>query len=137
MYRWPGVFFMWFVSLLAMMGSLFFSEVMGFVPCSLCWYQRIAMYPLVWLFGIALFYPIKHLFALSSGLVICGWAVALMHNLIHYKVIPEKLAPCVEGVPCSTVYINWLGFMTIPMLSLIAFSLILFILIIEKNKGEV
>jgi disulfide bond formation protein DsbB len=52
-----------------------------------------------------------------------------------YKVIPETISPCVQGVPCSTTYINWFGFVTIPLLSLIAYGAILVLLILGK-KGK-
>ena len=119
------VFFLWSVAAIATAGSLFFSEVMGFQPCTLCWYQRIAMYPLVILFAVGLFQPIKATIHFTIPLVIIGQIFSVYHNLLHYKIIPESAAPCVLGVPCSTVYINWFGFLTIPMLSLISFTIIL------------
>ncbi len=119
------LFLLWGVASIATGASLFFSEVMGFQPCVLCWYQRIAMYPLVILFAVGLFQPVKTTIYFTIPLVILGQIFSIYHNLLHYNIIPESAAPCVLGVPCSTVYINWFGFLTIPMLSLIAFSIIL------------
>lgn len=120
---------------MATLGSLFFSEVMSFIPCTLCWYQRICMYPLSILLFIGLFFKDNSVFKYSIAFVVLGMAFALYHNLIHYDIIPEAASPCVMGVPCSTKYIEWFGFITIPMLSLIAFTLIALCLI--KFKKEI
>lgn len=123
----------WIVALASSLGSLFFSEVMRFPPCVLCWYQRIAMYPLVLIFLVGGFQTAKTTFAFSFPLVISGWLIALYHNLLHYKIVPESASPCLEGVSCSTVYINWFGVLTIPMLSFIAFSILVVLLILLRK----
>lgn len=123
------IFLCWIIALVATLGSLFFSEIMGYPPCSLCWYQRIAMYPLVILYGVGLFQPLKQTINFSLPLVIIGWIIATYHNLLNFGVIPETASPCHSGVPCSTIYIELVGFITIPLLSLIAFTIILMILI--------
>ena len=123
----------WIVALASTLGSLFFSEVMRFPPCVLCWYQRITMYPLVLIFLVGGFQAAKTTFAFSFPLFISGWVIALYHNLLHYKIVPESASPCLEGVSCSTVYINWFGFLTIPMLSFIAFSILVVLLILLRK----
>ena len=128
------LFIAWVISVVATLGSLFFSEVIGYPPCSLCWYQRICMYPLVLILTIGLFPLDKKVYKFSMPLVLIGWFFALYHNLLHWKVIPESAAPCRQGVACSTVYIDWLGFITIPLLSLVAFSLILVLLLFFNKK---
>jgi disulfide bond formation protein DsbB len=128
------VFFAFIVSLVSTLGSLFFSEIMHFIPCSLCWYQRIFMYPLVLIFLINLLFPDDKLFKYAILLVVCGWLISIYHNLLMFGIIPENLSPCVQGVPCSTVYINWLGFITIPLLSFFAYTAILILLV--KTKKE-
>ncbi len=131
---WLLIFFSWVISFLATGGSLFFSEVMEFPPCVLCWYQRIAMYPLIAIFLMGLFPLGKEVFKYSVPFVFLGWVIALWHNLLHFGVIKEEFSPCREGVPCSTVYINWLGFITIPLLSFMAFSLLgLFLFIFYRR----
>lgn len=121
------------VALTATLGSLFFSEVMHFIPCSLCWYQRIFMYPLVFIFLINLLYPDDKIYKYAFPLVLIGFAISVYHNLLMLKIIPETLSPCVQGVPCSVDYLNWFGFITIPLLSFIAFLAILIILILGKK----
>lgn len=122
--------FVFVVSLTATLGSLFFSEVMDFIPCSMCWYQRIFMYPLVLIFLVNLLYPDDKVIKYAMPLVLVGFVFSAYHNLLMFGIIPEKIVPCVQGVPCSTRYIDWFGFITIPFLSLIAYSLILIALIL-------
>lgn len=131
---WSLIFGAWLISCISMGGSLFFSEVMEFPPCILCWYQRIAMYPLVAIFMVGLFPLSKEVFKYSTPFVALGWLIALWHNLLHLGIIEEDLSPCREGVSCSTVYINWMGFITIPLLSFVAFSLLGIILFIFYRR---
>lgn len=124
-----GLYLAWLVVLVATAGSLYFSEVAGFVPCALCWYQRILMYPQVILLGIASYRKDASVIPYLLPLNVLGMAVALFHYL-EQKVpgfgVPEV---CRQGVPCSVQYINWLGFITIPFLSLTAFTLVTLLLV--------
>ncbi len=130
---WVTIFSAWLVASVATLGSLFFSEVMMFPPCVFCWYQRICMYPLVVILSAGLFPVTKSVIKFSVPLALIGWMIAVYHNLLYYKILPESAAPCVRGISCTTVYIEWLGFITIPLLSLLAFSAIL-ILLFFTNK---
>jgi disulfide bond formation protein DsbB len=132
--NWNLIFFAWLVAIIATLGSLFFSEVMEFPPCTFCWYQRILMYPLVFIFLVGLFPFDKNVVKYAFPLAIVGWLIALYHNLLQYGIIPESAAPCSQGVPCSAKYISLFGILTIPMLSFIAFSIILTLLIILKKR---
>jgi disulfide bond formation protein DsbB len=129
------IFLSFLISLIATLGSFFFSEVMNFIPCSLCWFQRIFMYPLVFLFLINLLFPYDKIFKYAFPLVFVGWIISIYHNLLMFKIIPENLSPCVQGVPCSVDYINWFGFVTIPLLSFFAYTIILILLIILKREN--
>lgn len=115
----------WFQSLIAVLGSLFFSEIMKLPPCVLCWYQRIFMYPLLAILTVAIVRRDRAVAHYVLPLSIVGWGVALYHNLLYYKIIPENLAPCINGVSCTTKFFEWFGFITIPLLSLGAFTLII------------
>ncbi len=128
------VFLSFLVASVASLGSLFFSEIMQFVPCSMCWYQRIFMYPLVLIFLINLLYPDDKLFKYSMPLVLIGLLFAIYHNLLMWGIIPESAVPCSQGVPCSTEYFEYLGFINIPFLSLSAYVLILILLVLGQNK---
>mgnify|MGYP000123059694 FL=1 len=122
------------VASVATLGSLFFSEIMNFVPCSMCWYQRIFMYPLVLIFLINLLYPDDKLFKYSMPLVTTGLFFSIYHNLLMFDIIPESVVPCVSGVPCSTEYINWFGFVTIPLLSFIAYFMLFIFLVLGRRR---
>ncbi len=128
------VLIMFLIASFASLGSLFFSEIMEFVPCSMCWYQRIFMYPLVFIFLISLLYPDDKLFKYSFILVFIGLLFSIYHNLLMWKIIPESAVPCKQGVPCSTEYIQFLGFINIPFLSLVSYLSILILLIIGQKK---
>ncbi len=124
------IFSAWFIAAVSMLGSLFFSEVMLYPPCVLCWYQRICMYPLVLILLAGLFPVSITVVKYSLPLVCVGWLIAAYHNLLYYKILPESAAPCVNGISCTTVHLEWLGFITIPLLSLLSFSLILILLLL-------
>lgn len=133
---WMIIFCAWIISAVATLGSLFFSEVMMLPPCILCWYQRIAMYPLSILLFVGLLKFDRSLFRFTAPLALIGWAIAVYHNLLYYKILPESASPCVKGISCTTVQLEWLGFITIPLLSLIGFTLILLCLIFFRKNYE-
>lgn len=126
----------WAIALVSALGSLFFSEVMGLPPCVLCWYQRIAMYPLVLIIatGILLGDRRMKIYALPFSAI--GLAIAVCHNLLYYAFIPQGITPCTEGVPCNAVQIEWLGFITIPLMGLVAFSIITACLIFYRQEEQ-
>jgi len=121
---WPLVFIAWFVVTIATAGSLFFSEVMEIPICELCWYQRIAMYPLVLILAMSLFPYDPRVVRVAGALVAIGWFIALFQVLLVAGIIPEEIQPCVQGIPCSETHITLLGFLNIPTLSLLTFSLV-------------
>lgn len=123
---------------IAMAGSLFFSEVMGLPPCVLCWYQRIAMYPIVILAVIGISRNDRKLYTSVLALSIPGLLISIYHNLLYWKILPESVAPCMLGVSCTTKFFEWLGFVTIPFMALVAFIVItvLAFISLKKNKYE-
>ena len=123
---------------IAMAGSLFFSEVMGLPPCVLCWYQRIAMYPIVILAVIGISRNDRKLYTSVLALSIPGLLISIYHNLLYWKILPESVAPCMLGVSCTTKFFEWLGFITIPFMALVAFIVItvLAFISLKKNKYE-
>lgn len=86
------------------------------------------MYPLVIIFLIGLLPFDKSVIKFSFPLALVGWFIAVYHNLLYYKILPESAAPCVMGISCTSVQIEWFGFITIPLMSLTAFSIILILL---------
>jgi len=118
---WLLVFAAWLVAAVASLGALFMSEVMGFAPCVLCWWQRIFMFPLVLLLGLGLFPFDAKVLRFTAPLAFIGLLVAGFHVLLTWGVIPEALEPCRQGIPCKTIQVQWLGFVTIPLLSFLTF----------------
>lgn len=112
------LFAAWLIALFGVVGSLFFSEVMQYPPCVLCWYQRIALYPLVLTTGAGIAFADRRVVRYSLPLALAGLIVAAYHNLLYYGVIPEGITPCTEGVPCNAVQVELLGFITIPLMAL-------------------
>ncbi|MEN9529651.1 MAG: hypothetical protein RI932_1524 [Pseudomonadota bacterium] len=128
----------WVTALVASLGSLFFSEVMKLPPCVLCWYQRIAMYPLVAIIGAGIILKDARLRFYALPLSVSGIVISVYHNLLYYKVIPDSIKPCTSGVSCTAKQIEWFGFITIPLLALTAFFIINVLLLLDRqaNKSE-
>lgn len=127
----------WIFALVATLGSLYFSEIRLFEPCKLCWLQRICMYPLALILGMAVYDNNKLIVKYVQPLAIIGWCIALWHVLEQKVPGFADFMPCTVGVPCNLDYINWLGFITIPMLSLTAFTFInIFLFIIRKSEKK-
>jgi disulfide bond formation protein DsbB len=120
----------WIVAVVATLASLYFSEVADFIPCQLCWYQRIAMYPLaVILFLAALARDVRGAYY-AVALPVVGAAVAVYHIYVEYN--PEQESPCCRiGAPCSTKWIEELGYVTLPVLALTAFATIAVLLLLR------
>lgn len=114
----------WVVALVATAGSLYFSEVMGLIPCKLCWIQRIFMYPLVVFLGVAWLRRERSVHQYVLPLTLPGGLTSLYHYLIQMvpALAPESIS-C-GPVPCTDAYFRWFGFITIPFLALVAFVLI-------------
>ncbi|MGF9713898.1 disulfide bond formation protein B [Paenibacillus sp. JMULE4] len=130
------IYFAWIVSVVATSGSLYFSEVLGFIPCDLCWYQRIFMYPLSVILGIAAYYNEKSLKKYVLPLSIIGGSISLYHYMLQKIPGFVEIKPCTQGVPCNVDYIDWLGFITIPFLALTAFLLIIMCMLLLKPSNS-
>ena len=128
------LFFAWLLALLATAGVLFLGEVMGMTPCVLCWYQRIAMFPLVVVLGLGLLEPDGRSVRYALPLAWAGWGIALYHCLVFWGVVSEALAPCGKGSSCADADLQVAGFVPIPLLSLIAFTAILGLLWACRRK---
>src|ERR1035437_3327623 len=133
---WMLVFAAWLIAAVSTMGSVFMGEVMGLTPCVLCWYQRIFMFPLVFILAAGLFPFDGKIVRYAFPLAATGLLIAVFHLLLTAGYIPEKLTPCVQGVPCSKVQIVWFGFVTIPLLSAAAFFAINALLIASYFKEQ-
>ncbi len=114
----------WVVSLTATLGSLYFSEIRGYEPCTLCWYQRILMYPIVIMTTVAYIQKNAKIAVTTAVFSCIGAATSLYHYSLQKLDFLHDSAPSCGVVPCTGQYINWLGFITIPFLALTAFVLI-------------
>jgi len=132
---WSLFFAAWVLVTVSTLGSLFFSEVMGVPVCELCWYQRLAMYPLVLILAIGLLPYDPKVLRYTVAFTGLGWLIALFHVLLVAGIIPKSAQPCVQGIPCSETHISLLGFLNIPTLSLLMFTAI-GILLFYANRME-
>ncbi len=118
------------IALVATVGSLYYSEIADFIPCKYCWYQRIAMYPLVVILGFATvrrdYY--SRLPALTLAVVGLGWSI----RHITVQLWPSSGGSCSVTVPCSTPYVEEFGFITIAWMAAAAFSLIITLLTLSS-----
>lgn len=127
-------YFAWATSLVATAGCLLFSEVMELPPCVLCWYQRVAMYPLVMAIGAGIIMRDRRMKYYAPPLALTGLLISIYHNLLYYGVLPESITPCQQGISCTTVQIEWLGFITIPLMALTAFAAVSLCLWLHKAE---
>lgn len=126
----------WLAAIVSTVGSLYFSEVLKFVPCTFCWYQRILMYPLVILLGVAFYYQDQKITRYVLPLSILGIVVSGYHYALQKIPALKAFEMCTSGVPCSGQYINWLGFITIPLLAFVGFTTITICMLWMKKQSN-
>lgn len=129
-----GLYLAWLVAMIATFGSLYYSEIGRFAPCTLCWYQRIAVYPLTIILGLAAYKRDKG--AIPSAMALAGVGLLLAIYQVLESHIPgfAPLNLCGAGVDCKNDYVTYLGFITIPLMSALSFILILFFLYRAKKS---
>ena len=133
---WNLLFACWLIASGSALGSLFFSHVMGFAPCVLCWYQRIALFPLVLILPMGLFPFDAKAAKFALPLTVAGLLTAVYHNLLYAGLIPKSIQPCAQGVPCTEKYIEFFGFVSIPLLSVLSLAAMTTLLIIVKQRNH-
>lgn len=133
----PFLFAAWLVAVVATLGALFIGEVLGQTPCTLCWYQRIAMFPLALVLGVACFYEDTSARRYALPLALAGGAVALWHSLLYVGVIDPPLVPCsADGPSCTGDSMTIFGVIPLPFISLISFVLISVLLVFLPLSRE-
>lgn len=134
-----SLIFIFAVSIIALFGSLYYSEVRGFTPCTYCWYQRILMYPIVLISAIAIAQKNAHIALTTAIFAFIGSGISLYHYGLQKLAFLGDNAPSCGSVSCTGQYVNYFGFVTIPLLALIAFLLIaitsLFIMKWQKESN--
>jgi len=131
-----GLIVIFLVSIMAVVGSLLYSDGVGFEPCSLCWIQRIFMYPIPLIAYLA--YKPKDVGSIKyiKALAIFGLVVAVYHLILTYA--PSGNLPCPTGtISCAVKYVNQFGFVTIPLMSFSTFLAILGISIATEKSSHV
>jgi disulfide bond formation protein DsbB len=123
-YRHLLPYLVWGVALAAMVGSLVLSDVMHLIPCVLCWWQRIFMYPLVVIVGVSILRRDEGWVYTALPMAAVGFAMATYHSLLQWGVIPAEISPCNAVVSCVTKQLSLFGFVTIPFVSALSFAAI-------------
>lgn len=137
MVRQVALYAAWIVSLIATSGSLYMSEILLWEPCKLCWLQRIFMYPLVILLGIGAYKNDAAVIRYALPLPIIGGLISIYHYMKQKVPGFAELAPCKVGIPCDYDYLDLYGWITIPLLALVAFVLITICLLIARKQQNV
>jgi disulfide bond formation protein DsbB len=133
--NWTLLFMGWLLVSVSTTISLFFSSVLEYEPCVLCWYQRICLFPMVFILAAGLFPNFdKSVIKYALPLSIAGGLTAFYHTLLYAGIIPESIQPCSQGVSCTEKYFELFGFVSIPMLSFIAFSTLVALLLFLKRR---
>jgi len=130
-----GLQLAWLISVMATAGSIYASEVRQFLPCTLCWVERIFMFPLVFILGQAVFRRDRSVAVYVLPLTALGGITSLYHYLIQKIPALEPVAFC-SGVPCSVQYVNWLGFVTLPFLAMVAFGILTALLVVIRQAAQ-
>lgn len=131
---WMLLFAAWVVALASTLGALFIGEVLGQVPCNLCWYQRIAMFPLALILGLACLMDDVGVRRYALPLAVGGLAIAVWHAMVYFSLTPDALEPCGAGPSCSSPDMTILGWAPLPVLSAMAFLAISLLLIAAGRK---
>jgi len=134
--RYTLLYMAWLLNIFSLAGSMYFSNIMMLPPCVLCWYQRICIFPMSLILAIGFLKKDDNVFWYSMPLLAVGWIISLYHNLLYYKVIPQAITLCTSGVSCTSKQIEWLGFITIPLMAFtsLTISIILLTLFYRKTK---
>ena len=132
--HWALLALAWLTAAVATAGALFIGEVMGMTPCVLCWYQRIFMFPLALILGMACYNDDRNGAIYALPLALAGSALAGYHTLLVAGQIPKAWIPCGKGISCADQQLEILNGIQIPWLSLAAFLLISILLIVYLRK---
>ncbi|WP_334151126.1 disulfide bond formation protein B [Hyphomicrobium sp.] len=126
----------WTIALCATLSALFLGEVMGRLPCLLCWYQRIFMFPLAVVLGVGFYQADTAVWRYALPLAGLGGMIAAYHSLVYYGLVEEAMVPCsISGPSCSGPDMAILSGLPIPLLSMAAFSAVAALLIhIARNS---
>ena len=132
-----GLFLAWLIALITMLATLAMDQVLRWPVCLLCWYQRVAIYPLVILLGIAVYRDDRHIIPYALPFCVIGFLLALYQYLEQMVPGFAPISVCTESLPCNIVHVAWLGFITLPFLSMLV-CLVLFglMMVVYQNHRK-
>ena len=133
---WIFLFIAWLLASIATLVSLFLSEVMGMIPCPLCWYQRIFMYALVPVLLVGMYPPDRRAARYAIPLAALGWLTAFYHLLIYEGIVPERMQPCGTDNSCAEADLVLGGFVSVPALSIMSFTAIMVLLWLFNRRKQ-
>jgi disulfide bond formation protein DsbB len=122
------------ISTTATLGSLYYSEIADFPPCKLCWYQRIAMYPLPVLLTVALATRDRWVARYTVPVAAIGAMIAIYH--VQLELFPEQESICSADVPCSVKWVDQFGFVTIPFMALCGFAAVIALSLLARTGAD-
>ncbi len=131
-----GLFMAWLIAMAATFGSLYYSEIQKLDPCNLCWYQRICVYPLAIILGIAAYRGDRKIALYGVPLAAVGLGLSLYQILEQHIPALAVINLCGSGPDCGIDHLHYFGFLTMPMMSAAAFTAILFFLIRSKKWDD-
>lgn len=127
----------WLITVIALLVTLYLSEAMMWPVCHLCWYQRIFLYPQVVLLGMAAFKNDRAILPYTIVLSIIGLIFAIYQYLMQlFPITFEGITLCGAGPSCATMHINWLGFITLPLVSVGVFVVLALVQIIGRQSTQ-
>ncbi|MEK6899138.1 MAG: disulfide bond formation protein B [Nanoarchaeota archaeon] len=129
-----GIFFGFLISSVAMLGSLYYSEILNYPPCILCWYERIFIYPQVFMFAIAWIKKDNSVWIYSSILSIIGLFISSYHYFIQLRGASAFCDAISNGISCTEVFTMHFGYITIPLMTVLAFFLILMLSFVQRKN---
>lgn len=127
-----GTLVAWVMAVIAMSGSLYYSEIANFPPCEYCWYQRIAMYPLVLILGIAVIRKDRSVRRYAIPLASIGGLISAYHYLIQ-RMPDLSLGECSFGLPCTAAWVWKFDLVSIPFMAFVSFSVIVTALALDRQ----
>jgi disulfide bond formation protein DsbB len=120
----------WLVATVTTLGSLYYSEIADFTPCELCWFQRIFMYPLVLILGVATWRRDRHVWVYVLPQAVVGAGIAVYHTQL--QAFPGQATFCTTETPCTTRYVWEFGFVSLPFMALSAFAFIIAMVMVAR-----
>lgn len=128
--------FAWVIALTTTLGSLYYSKIVGYVPCELCWYQRICIYPMSVILGIAAWRRDVAIRVYAIPVLAISCVISIYHSWVQW--FPSETPFCAADVPCSTAYVDEFGFVTLPFMALSAALLMIALLLVARtgNAGD-